>query len=152
MALSLYTHEYFMKEALKEALKGREDGEIPVGAVVVCGKRIIARASNQTEKLNDATAHAEMIALTSAFHHMGAKYLPDCTLYVTLEPCIMCAGACFWAQLDQIVYGASDNRRGFARVSPEILHPKTKIVKGIMATESKQLIDEFFREVRKKNN
>ena len=151
MTLSLYTHEYFMKEALKEALKGKQEGEIPVGAVVVCQKRIIARAYNQTEKLNDATAHAEMIALTSAFNYMGAKYLPDCSLYVTLEPCVMCAGACFWAQLGKVIYGASDNRRGFDQIEPGILHPKTEIVKGIMARESKQLIDDFFREVRKKN-
>ena len=152
MALSLFTDEYFMKEALKEAVRGREEGEIPVGAVVVCEKRIIARACNQTETLNDATAHAEMIALTSAFNYMGAKYLPDCTLYVTLEPCVMCAGACFWAQLAKIVYGASDDKRGFNRFGKQILHPKTKIVKGVMAHESKHLIDEFFREVRKKNN
>ena len=151
MALSLFTDEYFMKEALKEALKGKEDGEIPVGAVVVCEKRIIARACNQTETLNDATAHAEMIALTSAFNYMGAKYLPDCTLYVTLEPCVMCAGASFWAQLGKIVYGASDNKRGFDQFGGRILHPKTKIIKGVLAEESKHLIDEFFREVRKKN-
>ncbi|MCG8321038.1 MAG: nucleoside deaminase [Cytophagales bacterium] len=152
MTLSLYTHEHFMKEALKEAVKGKEEGEIPVGAVVVCQKRIIARACNQTEKLNDATAHAEMIALTSAFNYMGTKYLPDCTLYVTLEPCVMCAGAGFWAQLEKVVYGASDNRRGFDLIGPQILHPKTEIIKGVMARESKELIDDFFREIRKKNN
>lgn len=152
MALSLYTDEYYMKEALKEAIKAREAGEIPVGAVVVCQRQIIARAYNQTERLNDATAHAEMIAITSAFNHLGAKYLPDCTLYVTLEPCIMCAGAGFWSQLQKVVYGASDKKRGYARLSENILHPKTKVISGIMASESKELLDDFFREIRKKNN
>ncbi|MDN5216242.1 nucleoside deaminase [Fulvivirgaceae bacterium BMA12] len=152
MGLSLYTDEYFMKEALKEALAGKEKGEIPVGAVVVSQNRIIARAYNQTEMLNDATAHAEMIALTAAFNNLGAKYLPDCTLYVTLEPCVMCAGACFWAQVEKIVYGASDNKRGFNQFGKQLLHPKTKVVQGILAQESKYLIDSFFQEVRKKNN
>ncbi len=152
MGLSLYTDEYFMKEALKEALTGKEKGEIPVGAVVVSQNRIIARAYNQTEMLNDATAHAEMIALTAAFNNLGAKYLPECTLYVTLEPCVMCAGACFWAQVEKIVYGASDNKRGFNQFGKQLLHPKTKVVQGILARESKYLMDSFFQEVRKKNN
>ena len=150
MALTLFSDDYFMKEALKEAEYARTEGEIPVGAVVVCQNRIIARAHNQTETLNDATAHAEMIALTAAFHHLGAKYLPDCTLYVTLEPCVMCAGATFWAQLQKVVYGASDPQRGFDRISERILHAKTKIVGGILAQESKILLDDFFSEIRKK--
>ncbi len=152
MTLSLYTDEYYMKEALKEAQKGLDEGEIPVGAVVVCQKQIIARAYNQTERLNDATAHAEMIALTSAFNHLGAKYLPDCSLYVTLEPCVMCAGASYWSQVKKVVYGASDIKRGFARLNENVLHPKTELKTGIMADESKRLLDMFFEEIRKKNN
>ncbi len=152
MTLSLYTEEYFMKEALKEAKKGLEEGEIPVGAVIVCQNQIIARAHNQTERLNDATAHAEMIALTSAFNHLGAKYLPECDLYVTLEPCVMCAGACFWSQLQKVVYGASDPKRGFAKLAENVLHPKTSIKSGVLALESKNLLNTFFEQIRKKNN
>jgi tRNA(adenine34) deaminase len=147
--MELYTDEYFMREALKEANKARESAEVPVGAVVVCGNRIIARAHNQTEKLTDATAHAEMIAVTAASNHLGSKYLNECTLYVTLEPCVMCAGALHWVQLKKLVFGASDVQRGFTLVGSPLLHPKTEVVKGISASEAKELIDSFFKEIRK---
>ncbi len=150
MRLSVHTDEHFMKEALKEAQLAMEEGEIPIGAVIVCDNRIIARAHNQTERLNDSTAHAEMIALTSAFGYFGAKYLSECTLYVTLEPCVMCAGALHWSQLQKIVYGASDPKRGFARLSENVLHPKTKIVKGLMQQEATTLLNLFFKKIRNK--
>jgi tRNA(adenine34) deaminase len=147
--MDLYTDEYFMREALKEAQKAFEIGEIPVGAVVVCRNRIIARAHNQTEKLTDATAHAEMLAVTSAANHLGSKYLNECALFVTLEPCVMCAGALHWVQLQKLVFGASDIQRGYTLVETPLLHPKTTVVKGIKAEESKVLIDDFFRKLRK---
>jgi len=146
--LDLYTDEYYMREALKEAQQAFEIGEVPVGAVVVSGKRIIARAHNQVELLNDATAHAEMLALTAATNHMGAKYLNECVLYVTLEPCTMCAGAMHWAQLGKVVYGADDIKRGYHLLQGQVLHPKTEVIKGIMAAESKALIDMFFQKLR----
>ena len=146
--MELYTDEYFMREALKEAQKAFDIDEIPVGAVVVCQNRIIARAHNQTEKLTDATAHAEMLAVTSAANYLGSKYLSECTLFVTLEPCVMCAGALHWVQLQKLVYGASDVQRGFSLVTTPLLHPKTEIVKGIKATECKVLIDDFFKRLR----
>src|SRR6267154_3934418 len=142
------SHEYFMGEALKEAQKAFEKGEVPVGAVVVCQHKIIARAHNQTEQLTDATAHAEMLAVTAAAHGLGSKYLSECTLYVTLEPCVMCAGALHWVQLQQLVYGADDVQRGFSLVSTPLLHPKTEVVKGIKKDPSKELIDSFFRRIR----
>jgi tRNA(adenine34) deaminase len=148
MELEIYTDEYFMNEALKEARKAFDIGEVPVGAVVVCKNRIIARAHNQTEKLTDATAHAEMLAVTSAANNLGSKYLNECLLYVTLEPCVMCAGALHWVQLQKLVFGASDIQRGYSLVSSPLLHPKTEVVKGIKAKESKQLIDEFFKQLR----
>lgn len=147
--MELYTDEYFMREALKEAGKALDIGEVPVGAVVVCMNRIIARAHNQTEKLTDATAHAEMLAITAASNHLGSKYLNECTLYVTLEPCVMCAGALHWVQLHKLVYGASDVQRGFTLVNTPLLHPKTELVRGVKADESKRLIDSFFKELRK---
>lgn len=147
--MELYTDEYFMREALKEASKALEIGEVPVGAVVVCKNRIIARAHNQTEKLTDATAHAEMLAVTAAANHLGSKYLNECILFVTLEPCVMCAGALNWVQLHKLVYGASDVQRGFSLVSTPLLHPRTEVVKGIKAEESKKLIDGFFKTIRK---
>jgi tRNA(adenine34) deaminase len=147
--MDLFTDEYFMREALKEAHKAFEISEVPVGAVVAWGNRIIARAHNQTEKLTDATAHAEMLAVTAAANHLGSKYLNECTLYVTLEPCVMCAGALHWVQLQKLVYGASDIQRGYSLVSTPLLHPKTKVVKGIKAEESKELIDLFFKKIRK---
>jgi tRNA(adenine34) deaminase len=146
--VELYTDEYFMREALKEAHKAFEISEIPVGAVVVCKNRIIARAHNHTEKLTDATAHAEMLAVTSAANFLGSKYLSECTLYVTLEPCVMCAGALHWVQLQKLVYGASDIQRGFSLVSSPLLHPKTEVEKGVKALECKALIDDFFKRLR----
>jgi tRNA(adenine34) deaminase len=146
--MDLFTDDYFMNEAFKQAKLAFEDNEIPVGAVVVCRNKIIARAYNQTEKLTDATAHAEMLAITAAANSLGAKYLPECKLYVTLEPCVMCAGAGFWSQLGELHYGASDPKRGYTNVSQSILHPKTKVSKGLMAEESKALLDEFFKKLR----
>jgi tRNA(adenine34) deaminase len=146
--MDLYTDEYFMREALKEAVKAFEIGEVPVGAVVVCKNRIIARAHNQTEKLTDATAHAEMLAVTAAANHLGSKYLNECILYVTLEPCVMCAGALHWVQLQKLVFGASDIQRGYTLVSTPLLHPKTEVVKGVKASEAKELIDAFFKRLR----
>ncbi len=147
--MELYTDEYFMREALKEATKAFEIGEVPVGAVVVCKNRVIARAHNQTEKLTDATAHAEMLAVTAASNHLGSKYLNECTLYVTLEPCAMCAGALHWVQLQKLVFGASDMQRGFTLVKSPLLHPRTEVIKGMKSEECKKLIDGFFKEIRK---
>ncbi len=141
-------HTRFMKEALKEAQKAFDDGEIPVGAVVVCENKIIARGYNQTERLIDVTAHAEMIAITSAANYLGAKYLTDCTLYVTLEPCLMCAGAISWSQMGRIVFGAKDERRGFSMLETRVLHPKTEMITGIMADECRQLLLDFFQKLR----
>ncbi|MBO9615156.1 MAG: nucleoside deaminase [Dyadobacter sp.] len=142
------TDHYFMEEALALAHKAYEEGEIPVGAIVVAKDRIIGRGYNQTERLNDVTAHAEMIAITAAADHLGSKYLTDCTLYVTLEPCVMCAGALYWTQVKRVVVGAMDDKRGFSRIGQPLLHPKTRLVTGIMATESQQLLLKFFRELR----
>src|SRR5690349_3936021 len=135
--MELFTDEYFMREALKEAQKALEIDEVPVGAVVVSKNRIIARAHNQTEKLTDATAHAEMLAVTAAANFLGSKYLTECTLYVTLEPCVMCAGALHWVQLQKLVFGASDVQRGYRLVGTPLLHPKTEVVHGLKANESK---------------
>ena len=146
--MELYTDEYYMNEAFKMAKIAFEEGEIPVGAVIVCRKKIIARAYNQTEKLTDVTAHAEMLAITAAANALGSKYLPECALYITLEPCVMCAGACFWSQLGEIHYGASDPKRGFSQISQYLLHPKTKLSSGLMAIETKQLLDDFFKQLR----
>lgn len=145
-----FSDEYFMTEALKEAGKALEKGEIPVGAVVVSQNKIIARAYNQCEQLNDSTAHAEMIAITSASHFLGSKYLKDCTLYVTLEPCVMCAGALHWAQLGRLVYGANDVQRGFSLVKHPILHPQTKILKEISMDKCAALLHLFFKRLRDK--
>ena len=146
--MDLYTDEYFMREALKEAQKALEISEVPVGAVVTCRNRIIARAYNQTEKLTDATAHAEMIAVTAAANYLGSKYLNECTLYVTLEPCVMCAGALHWVQLQKLVYGASDIQRGYTLLGKPVLHQKTLVEKGVKADEAKRLIDTFFKGLR----
>lgn len=146
--MELYTDEYFMREALKEAHKAFEIGEVPVGAVIVCKNKIIARAHNQTEKLTDATAHAEMLAATAAANYLGSKYLNECILYVTLEPCVMCAGALHWVQLQKLVYGASDVQRGYTLVQSPVLHTKTEVVRGVRAEESKSLIDSFFKKIR----
>ncbi len=138
----------FMKEALKEARKAFEVDEVPVGAVIVCQNTILARAHNYTEHLTDVTAHAEMQAFTSATAGLGGKYLPECTLYVTLEPCVMCAGASFWTQIGRIVYGARDEKRGFLKISQPLLHPRTKITGGILEEESATLLKEFFKKKR----
>jgi tRNA(adenine34) deaminase len=143
-----FNDDYFMGEALKEAQKAFDISEIPVGAVMVCKNRIIARAHNQTEKLTDATAHAEMLAVTAAANYLGSKYLNECTLYVSLEPCVMCAGALHWVQLQKLVYGASDTQRGYSLVSTPLLHSKTEVVRGVKGTEAKLLIDNFFKKIR----
>ena len=142
------TDEYFMKQALAEARLAAEEGEVPVGAVVVCNNQIIARGHNQTERLNDPTAHAEMIALTAATGVLGAKYLPDCILYVTVEPCIMCAGAIGWAQVSTIVYGASDEKRGFSIYAPKAFHPRAIVKKGILEKECADEMVSFFKKKR----
>jgi tRNA(adenine34) deaminase len=147
--MELFSDAYFMNEAFKQAKIAFEEDEIPVGAVIVCRNKIIARAYNQTEKLTDVTAHAEMLAITAAANALGAKYLPECKLYVTLEPCVMCAGASFWSQLGELHYGASDPKRGFSLIQERILHPKTKVTKGLMGKESKELLDAFFQKLRK---
>lgn len=148
MTLSIFTDEYFMKEALKEAQKAFEQDEVPVGAVVVCENKIIARAHNLTETLTDVTAHAEMQAFTAASNYLGGKYLKKCTLYVTLEPCLMCAGAAFWAQIGKIVIGAPDEKRGYSLINSHVLHPSTKIVSGLFEAESKQFLQNFFAKKR----
>lgn len=142
------TDEYFMREALKEADKACAVKEVPIGAVVVSRNRIIARAHNQVERLQDATAHAEMLALTAAFGHMGGKYLPDCTLYVTLEPCCMCGGAAYWAQLGRLVFGAHDPRRGYSTVGRQLLHPRTEVTKAVLIEEASQRLTSFFQQLR----
>lgn len=149
--MSAPQHERFMREALREAQKAFDAGEVPVGAVMVCEGRVIARGFNQTEKLKDATAHAEMIAITSATAALGGKYLAACTLYVTLEPCVMCAGALNWSQLPRLVYGASDVQRGFSAINSPLLHPKTEIISGILETECSNIVREFFQRVRRNN-
>jgi tRNA(adenine34) deaminase len=140
---------YFMSQAIKEAQMAFDRDEVPVGAVVVHNNKIIARAYNLVETLNDPTAHAEMQAITSATNAIGGKYLTECTLYVTVEPCPMCAAACFWAQLETLVYGANDEKRGFTTISEKLLHPKTQIVKGILENETSILMTEFFKRKRK---
>jgi len=140
-------HEYFMRKALEEAKSALEAGEVPVGAVVVAQGRIIARAYNRTQALNDVTAHAEMQAITSAAHYIGGKYLHQCTLYVTLEPCQMCAGALFWSQISEVVYGASDPKRGYSALGTQI-HPKTTVHSGVLADQCAALLDDFFKAKR----
>ena len=139
---------YYMKQALMEAVKAAEQGEVPVGAVVVCRDRIIGRGHNLTETLNDVTAHAEMQAVTAAANTLGGKYLNECTLYVTLEPCVMCAGAIAWAQTGKLVFGAEDPKRGYQKYAPDALHPKTIVVKGILADECARLMKDFFKKKR----
>jgi len=137
-----------MKQALAEAQKAFARGEVPIGAVVVCNDRIIARAYNLTETLNDVTAHAEMQAITAAASSLGGKYLIDCTMYVTVEPCPMCAGALGWSQVSKIVYGATDEKRGYRKFAPEALHPKTAVVSGVLADEAVELMKRFFQNKR----
>jgi len=147
--LDIFTDEYFMKQAYLEAEKALEAGEVPVGAVVVCDKKIIARAHNLTERLNDVTAHAEMQAITAAAENLGGKYLDECTMYVSMEPCAMCAGATMWGHLKRLVYGAADPKRGFMTMNQEILHPKTEVTGGLMENECSEIVKEFFRSKRK---
>ena len=148
MEINPFSDEYFMTEALKEAEKAMKNDEVPVGAIIVCDNQIIARAHNYTQRLNDATAHAEMQAFTSASDYLGGKYLNECTLYVTLEPCVMCGGASFWTQIKRIVYGASDEKRGFSNIEESILHPKTEIIKGIHEEKCSKILYEFFQHKR----
>jgi tRNA(adenine34) deaminase len=144
----LYTDEHFMREALKEAQKAFDADEVPVGAVIVANNKVIGRAHNLTELLNDVTAHAEMQAITSATNALGGKYLIDCTLYVTLEPCVMCAGALFWSQISKVVYGASDSKRGYNMLGQSVLHPKTEIISGVLEKECGDLLKDFFKKKR----
>ena len=143
-----FNDEYFMKKAFAEALLAFEKGEVPVGAVVVADQKIIARAHNLTETLNDVTAHAEMQAITAAANLLGGKYLNDCTLYITLEPCVMCAGALGWSQIGKIVFAASDDKRGYKKFASKALHPKTEVVGGVLETECSELLQEFFKSKR----
>ncbi|MBN2173816.1 MAG: nucleoside deaminase [Bacteroidales bacterium] len=145
MTLSIYSDEYFMKDALKEAQKAFEADEIPIGAVIVCNNRIIARGHNLTERLNDVTAHAEMQAFTAASNFLGAKFLEECTLYVTIEPCVMCAGASYWTRIGNIVYGAKDEKKGFSKIKGKILHPKTKLKAGVLEKECGELMTRYFK-------
>ena len=140
--------EQFMRKALYEAQRAAEEGEIPIGAVIVCNDRIISRAHNLTEKLHDVTAHAEMQAITAAANLLGGKYLSDCTLYVTVEPCVMCAGAIGWAQIGRIVYGASDEKRGYQLYAPRALHPKAVVTRGVLEAECRQMMQDFFKQKR----
>lgn len=146
--MDLYTDEYFMKEALKEAYKAFDKDEVPIGAIIVHNNKIIARAHNLTESLNDVTAHAEMQAFTAAENYLGGKYLHDCIIYITLEPCVMCAGASYWSQISKIVYGASDQKKGYKTISDKILHPKTKVVSGILENDCSNLLIDFFKKKR----
>jgi len=139
---------YFMKQALQEAHRAGERDEVPIGAVIVCQGRIIARGHNLTETLIDVTAHAEMQAITAAAQFLGGKYLTDCTLYVTVEPCVMCAGALGWSQISRIVYGAADEKRGFTCIAPNALHPKTEVVSNILEEECSKLVKDFFKKKR----
>ena len=145
---SVFSHDYYMKEALKEAQQALLNDEIRVGAIIVSGQQIIARAHNETQRNNDVTAHAEILAITAASEHLGAKYLTDCTLYVTLEPCIMCSGALYWSQIGNIVFGASDSKRGFTQINQPILHPRTNVMSGVLADQCSALIKNFFKQKR----
>jgi len=146
--INLYTDEYFMKEALKEAHLALDKDEVPIGAVIVCNNRVIARGHNLTEQLTDVTAHAEMQAFTAASGFLGSKYLEGCTLYVTIEPCVMCAGAAFWTQISKVVFGAYDAKRGFTQTNPKILHPKTQMTGGVLEAECSALMKTFFKDKR----
>ncbi|NVO02212.1 MAG: nucleoside deaminase [Bacteroidetes bacterium] len=148
MEFSVFSKESFMREALKEAQKAFDLDEVPIGAVIVCNNKIIARAHNLTEQLTDVTAHAEMQAFTAAANHLGGKYLSECELFVTLEPCVMCAGAAFWTQIPKITYGASDEKRGFSKMNKKMLHPKTIVTAGVLENECGEIIKEFFLKKR----
>lgn len=149
MTYPVFSHEYFMQRALVLAEEAYQNDEVPVGAVVVAdGKKIIGKGYNQTEKLTDVTAHAEILALTAASNFLGGKYLKDCTLYVTLEPCVMCAGALAWSQISTVVYGAADKKRGFSLWQPAVLHPKTQVITGVLGEEAERLMKSFFKKLR----
>ena len=148
MEIKPFDDTYFMKQALAQAKKAYDKDEVPVGAIIVCDNQIIARAHNYTEALNDVTAHAEMQAFTAAADYLGGKYLNECTLYVTLEPCIMCGGAAYWTQLKKVVYGAKDEKRGFSTLTQNILHPKTEIEGGLLQEECAKLLSDFFKSKR----
>ena len=143
-----YSHEWYMQKALKEAEIAAAEGEIPCGAIVVANDRVIARAHNQTQTLTDVTAHAEMLAITAAANHLGGKYLTDCTMYITLEPCLMCAGALYWSQIGRLVIGARDDKRGFSALGKAVLHPKTEVVWDISANECTDMLLSFFKGLR----
>lgn len=143
-----FNDEYFMQMALYQANIALDEGEVPVGAVIVCDNKIIAKGYNQTQKLNDVTAHAEILAITSAANKLGAKYLKNCTLYVTLEPCVMCAGALSWTQIDRIVVGANDPKKGFLKQTTNLLHPKTQLTKNVLSTECEAILNSFFTKLR----
>lgn len=145
----IFSHDFFMKEALKEAQKAYEKDEVPVGAVVVANNMVIARAYNLSETLNDVTAHAEMQAITAAANAIGGKYLEGCSIYITLEPCVMCAGALFWSQVSEIVFGAYDSKRGYSLINQPILHPRTSVISGILEHECNHLLVDFFQKKRK---
>jgi len=145
---NLQPDERFMREALKEAQKAAEKGEVPIGAIIVCQNQIISRAHNLTETLNDPTAHAEMQAITAATNYLGGKYIDQCSLYVTIEPCPMCAGALYWAQLGKLIYGAADSKRGFSLIEKKILHPKTVVIGGVLKDECSKLVSDFFKKKR----
>lgn len=148
----IYTHEYFMAKAIKLAEQAYQENEVPVGALVVANRKtIIGKGYNQTEKLNDVTAHAEILAITAASNFLDAKYLKDCTLYVSLEPCAMCAGAIAWAQIDRIIFGAYDPKKGFSLYKPAIIHPKIDIIGGILGDEAEKIMKSFFKNLRSKN-
>jgi len=148
MELTVHSDEFYMREALKEARKAFDMDEIPVGAVIVCEQRIIARAHNLTERLNDVTAHAEMQAFTAAANYLGAKFLDDCALYVTIEPCIMCGGASYWTRIGKVVFGARDEKRGLHTLQDPVLHRKTKVTEGVLEKECAGLMTEYFRQKR----
>lgn len=148
MTTNILNDEYYMRQALNEARQAFDKGEVPIGAIVVCKGRIIARGHNLTETLNDVTAHAEMQAITAAANVLGGKYLTDCILYVTIEPCPMCAGGLLWSQISKIVYGAKDEKKGYTVFSPSILHPKTEVVSGVIEDECASLMKEFFKQKR----
>ena len=148
MSIDLTSDEYFMREALKQAQYAYDEDEVPIGAIIVANNKIIARAYNMTERLTDVTAHAEMQAITAAANSIGGKYLSDCTLYVTIEPCVMCAGACYWAQLGKVVFGARDEKKGFLKVSRSLLHPKTALTTGVLEDQCGRLLTEFFKNKR----
>ena len=148
MDFNVFSDEFFMRQAIEEAKKAMKKDEVPIGAVIVCQNQIIARAHNLCESLNDATAHAEMQAFTSASNYLSSKYLNDCRLFVTLEPCVMCAGASYWVRVGEIIFGASDKKKGFLTLNPNILHPSTKVKKGIYENECSQMLKDFFKTKR----